>query len=48
MDLPPTSSDLVRVDHGVSTRQHATGVVRSMAFSPADPEVVYLGGASDL
>lgn len=46
MDTPPDSSDLVRVDHGETTRQHVTSVLSTLAFSPVDPDIVYLGGAA--
>lgn len=46
MDIPPDSADLVRVDHGETTRLHVQGVLSALAFSPKDPDFVYLGGAA--
>lgn len=48
MDVPPSSADLVRVAGGASTRVHASGVLRTMAFSPADPDLLYLGAMAPL
>jgi hypothetical protein len=46
MDTPPDASILVRVDHGETTRLHVSRVLGSLAFSPVDPDVVYLGAAA--
>lgn len=45
-DIPPDSSDLVRVDHGETTRLHTQSILSALAFSPVDPDVVYLGSAA--
>lgn len=42
-DLPPTHSSLIRVEGGQATTIDSTARLTTIAFSPADPELLYLG-----